>query len=297
MSEPATIRTILVATDLSEASRVAVERAAQIAAARGAVLTVLHVIPDGALSELRRLAGTVQPVDALRAEALRALEHLASEIRQRHAIEVRLEIRAGPVLDEILAEAEALAADLVVLGARGESTLRQLLLGTTAERLLRRARRPILIVRRPADAAWRRVLLPVDFSPWSDAAIRLARALAPEAELVLLHAWQLPFESKLRYAGLDEGSIAMLRAKAEVEASRLLEALVAAHGLKAVRATSVLRHDAPWAAIAEAEREFDVDLVAIGKHGRGAAEELLLGSVAKGVVASASADVLVATVA
>lgn len=295
MSDPVPIRTILAATDRSDASRHAVERAARIAAASGARLVLLHAIPAGSLEELRRLAGTAQPLDALRADALAALERLAAELRERHGLGVGLEIRVGKVLDEILAAAEAIAADLVVLGARGESTLRQLVLGTTAERLLRRARRPMLIARRPADTAWRRILLPVDFSPWSDAAIRLARALAPDAELVLLHAWQLPFESKLRYAGLDEDSIATLRTKAEAEASRLLEALVAAHGLKAVRVTTALRHDAPWAAIAEAEREFDIDLIAIGKRGRGAAEELLLGSVTKGVVASASADVLVVT--
>jgi nucleotide-binding universal stress UspA family protein len=295
MSDAPNLRSILAATDLSPASRDAVARAASIAAATGARLELLHAISAGPLDELRRMVGDDRAIERLRDEAVATLGALARDLRERHAVEVALEVRTGRVLDEIMIESEAIAADLVVLGARGESTLRQLVLGTTAERLLRRARRPMLIVRRPAGRVWHRVLLPVDFSPWSDAAIRLASALAPEAELLLLHAWQVPFEPKLRQAGLDDDAIAALGAKAEAEAQRLLDALVAAHRSVAARITPVLRRDAPWAAIAAAERECDVDLVAIGKHGRGAVEELLLGSVTKGVVATSSADVLVVT--
>ena len=46
--------------------------------------------------------------------------------------------------------------------------------------------------------------MPVDFSPWSQGAIRLALAVAPQAELILLHADEVAFEGKLRFAGVAE---------------------------------------------------------------------------------------------
>lgn len=155
----------------------------------------------------------------------------------------------------------------------------------------------MLVVRRPARDPYVRVLVPVDFSPWSDTALDLARAVAPGARLVLLHAWQVPFEGKLRMAGIDEATIDQHRREAESEARRLLAALAAAHGLAEGEWTPVLVHGEPWLAIADAEKAHDIDLVVIGKHGRNVAEELLLGSVTKDVVTDSTADVLVATVA
>lgn len=297
MSETHPIRSILAATDLSPESRHAVERAAQLAASTGARLDVVLAIASGAIEELRAWVGAERAIDALEAEAGDELEALVAQVRVRHPVTIEAEVRVGRVIDEILAAAGASAADLVVVGARGASRLRRLALGTTAERLLRRSPQPVLVVRQLPHEPYRRLLLPVDFSPWSDAALRLARAIAPDAHLVLLHAWQVPFEGKLRLAGLDDATIDRYRREVEYAARRLIDALAAAHGLGDRGWTPVLHHGEPWAAIAEAEQAHDIDLVVIGKHGRNAAEELLLGSVTKGVVAESTADVLVATVA
>jgi nucleotide-binding universal stress UspA family protein len=105
----------------------------------------------------------------------------------------------------IAAEAEVLDADLVILGARGESFLRHTLLGSTAARLLRKSsRHPVLVVKQPPHEAYRSVLIAVDFSPVSLQAIRMAKQVAPGADLVLLHAFELPYEGKLTFAGVDE---------------------------------------------------------------------------------------------
>lgn len=297
MSETRPIGSILAATDLSPESRHAVDRAAALAGMLGAHLAVVHALPSDPLDEVRGWLGMAQLAETMRVEAARELQAQVEAVRGRHPLAIEHELRVGRVLDEILACADARGADLVVVGARGASRLRRLALGTTAERLLRRSRRPVLVVRRLAHGPYRRLLLPVDFSPWSDAAVRLARAIAPDAHLCLLHAWQVPFEGKLRLAGLDDATIDQHRRDAEYGARRLLDALAAAHGLGDGRWTPVLVHGEPWSAIAEAEQAQDIDLVVIGKHGRNVAEELLLGSVTKGVVTDATADVLVATVA
>lgn len=292
-----TLRHLLVATDFSPESRHAIDRAAGLAEAAAARMTVVHVLSSGPLDEVRGWLGVERLAEALRAEAEGELEAQMAAVRARHPVTIDGEVRVGRVPDEILAAADRCDADLLVLGARGASRLSRLALGTTAERLLRRTHRPVLVVRQIANEPYRRLLLPVDFSPWSDAAIRLAHAVAPGAHLVLLHAWRVPFEGKLRLAGLDDETIDTHRRRTEFEARRLLDALAAAHGLGDRDFTPALVHGEPRLAILEAEKTFDTDLIVIGKHGRHVAEELLLGSITRDVIDDATVDVLVATVA
>jgi nucleotide-binding universal stress UspA family protein len=75
--------------------------------------------------------------------------------------------------------------------------VRELLLGSTTERVLRKITRPLLVVKQMAHEPYRRVLAPVDFSIRSVAALDLARAIAPEGSLVLLNAFEAPFEHKV----------------------------------------------------------------------------------------------------
>lgn len=296
MTKPTPLRTVLVATDLSAPARHAGERAARIAQAAGASLTMLHVVGSSAMDELRHWLGAGAAAEqALLDQARRQLHDVAHSLARAHGLAIDERVVCGTVLDEIVAAADRLDAELLVVGARGHGFMRRLVLGSTAERLLRRARRPVLIARAGAHHAYRRVLVPVDFSPWSVPTLELARRVAPHAHLVLLHAWSIPFEEKLRFAGVDEASVEHYRRKARSEAEQRLHALANAQGLRTDAWTACLVQGDASLRIAEQEQEQDVDLIAIGKHGRHVAEDLLLGSVTKHVLAEAQADVLVAT--
>ena len=63
------------------------------------------------------------------------------------------------------------------------------------------------------------LLIPVDFSPSSLASIRMAQAVAPKADIVLMHAFDVPFESRLRLANVSEDILSALNAYAEEVAS------------------------------------------------------------------------------
>lgn len=185
-------------------------------------------------------------------------------------------------------------ADLVVLGARGESFLRYAMLGSTAARLLRKsARRPVLVVKQPPHEDYRSVLVAVDFSPVSIQAIRTAKLLAPAADLVLLHAFELPYEGRLTFAGVDEQLIRKyVTTGSEIRRKRLLD-FAAAAGLAPLDYSARVIHGDPAQQIIAQEQEVDCDLIVVGKHGSRIAEELLLGSVTKHVLAEAQGDVLV----
>lgn len=286
---------ILVATDLSAPARHAVGRAFRIAAETGAALTLTHVVSQSALDKLIQLFGAqAAPVEQHILEAARdELSRLASDHGRIHGVSAKTNLATGTVLREILDQADAIDAALLVLGARGEDYLRPMLLGTTAERLLRRTLRPMLVVKQTPHEAYRRVLVPVDFSPWSHAALRLARAVAPKAELVLLHAFEAPFESKLQFAGVDEDTIGLYRKSARQEALSQLRMLVAEAGLKAGEVSLSVHHGDASRTILTQEQEQDCDLIVMGKHGQGVLEELLLGSVTKHVLSESASDVLI----
>ncbi|MEW5966134.1 MAG: universal stress protein [Pseudomonadota bacterium] len=288
---------ILAATDLSAPARHAVARAYGIAAETGAALDVVHVLSENALDGLRRMLGVRDSPAAqyLLDEAREALAQLGAELGQTHRVSAGSRVVEGHALRAILEQADALDADLLVLGARGENYLRHLLLGATAERLLRRSLRPMLVVKQTPRTPYRRVLVPVDFSPWSAPSLRLARAWAPGAELVLLHAFEAPFESRLRYAGVEEDTIEHYRVAARQDALVRLDALVAAAGLRPEEVRYGVHHGDASRVILTQEQERDCDLIVLGKHGQGVLEELLLGSVTKHVLAESAGDVLVAS--
>lgn len=287
---------ILAATDFSAPARHAADRAARVAHATGASLTLMHVLPGGALQELRQWLGTGYAMEQLlHDDAQRELRALTSELQTHRHVTARTVSVSGSVLDEINQEAEALDVALLVLGARGAGFLRRLVLGSTSERLLRRTTRPLLVVRQTPHEPYRRVLVALDFSPWSAHAVTLARRVAPHARLLLFNAYQVPFEEKLHFAGVDAATIDRYRQQARAEATQRVHALAAASGLKPGDWEPCIVEGEASQRIVEHEQEKDCDLVVLGKHGQSATEDLLLGSVSKHVLAEGSTDVLVST--
>jgi nucleotide-binding universal stress UspA family protein len=289
-------RTILVATDLSAPARHAVERAFHIAAGTASELYILHAMELGSLDSLREMLGDdLSAVKAaLNSDARRRLEQLTGDASIHRGVAARTCVAEGNPLATIAAEAEALDAHLLILGARGESFLRHTLLGSTAARLLRKSvSRPVLVVKQVPHEAYRSVLIAVDFSPVSLQAIRLAKFWAPDADLVLLHAFALPYEGKLTFAGVDEHLIRRYVATEAETRRKQIHELAAAAGLKPPEYSARVVHGDPAQQIIATEQEVDADLIVAGKHGSHIAEELLLGSVTKHVLAESQCDLLV----
>ncbi|MDO9604308.1 universal stress protein [Hydrogenophaga sp.] len=287
---------ILAATDFSPLARHAAERAARLAHEIGAPLTLMHVMQARALQSLRQWLGQAHPLaNRLEAEAQQQLDQLAADLNAAQHVSAHTALASGSVLDEIGRKADALNAELLVLGARGEGFLRRQVLGSTSERLLRRTQRPLLVVRQTPHAAYRRVLVALDFSPWSLQALAVARRVAPHAHLVLFNAFQVPFEEKLHFAGVDPTTIELYRQQARTQAVQQVHAFAASAGLKAGQWEPCIVEGDPSLRMAQQELALDCDLVVLGKHGQSAAEDLLLGSVTQHMLVEGSVDVLVST--
>jgi nucleotide-binding universal stress UspA family protein len=287
---------ILVATDFSPHARHAVERAARLAHETHHPLALMHVLPGEGLAGLRQWLGLGSaPEMHMHQAVLDQLQHWAADMRTERHVHTQVLTAAGGVVDELLAQADALDAPWLVLGAKGAGALRRLLIGSTAERLVQRARRPVLVVRNKAHQPYRRVMVAMDFSPWSAEALRQARRVAPNAHLSLMTVFQVPFEEKLRFAGVAPATIEAYRHQARVTATQRLQDAALAAGLSSHQWQALVVEGEPWMAIVEQEQASDADLVVLGKHGQSATEALLLGSVTRQVLSEGAADTLVVT--
>jgi nucleotide-binding universal stress UspA family protein len=288
------IHSVVAATDLSAAARRAADRAARIARDASASLTLVHAVNTSALDELRRWLEQGEDAEqSILDDARTRLHELVPELADRHRIKIDERTVVGRPVDEIARVAEELQADLIVTGTLGARLFSQHVVGSTAERVLKKSARPVLMVRQSAYESYRRVLVPVDFSRWSAPSLEIAAAVAPDAHLVLVHCVQVPFEGQLRRAEVD---IDRCRALARDEAITQLAELAARAGLPQSRWTPLAPTGLDtWMQIVQQEQAQGSDLTVIGKHGRNAVEELLLGSTTNMVIAEGASDVLIST--
>lgn len=289
------LRAIVTATDFSAPSRHAAQRAAQLARAAGSGMTLMHTVGGSALEDLRRwLADDSQAASTIEASARARLQELAAELGRSEGLDVQTTLSIGHPVEQITQHAQEVQADLLVTGTRGAGFFRGVVVGSTAERIAKRSGRPVLMVRQLPHEPYRRILVPVDFSEWSLAAIRLAQQVAPQATLVLMHAVEVPFEGKMRLAGVADEVVMHYRSAAQREALQRLSALAAQAGLSPDQIRLSTPEGAePWMLIVQEEQERDCDLVVIGRQGRHAIDEFLLGSTTRMVIADGAVDVLI----
>jgi nucleotide-binding universal stress UspA family protein len=286
------IRLILAASDFSVSAATAVDRAALLASEHAAGLELVHVVAVQSLTDFRQMyRDTVYTEQQILEHAKRRLDTLARDLKSVASSAPECLVRVGNVVDEILAAADH--ADLLVLGAHGSRSLRDLLIGTTAERLLRKSRRPMLVAKLEASSAYRRVMVPVDFSVHSVAALRFARQLAPGADLLIFHAYDQPYASDLYPANLPDQAIEQYHTERRTQALSNMENLRDKIAAPQARTTFSVECGDAKTHIAAKAAESGSDLIVVGKHGRSFAGELFLGGVTRHTVARAQCDVAV----
>lgn len=288
------IRNVLAATDFSEAADASLPWAAHVARTHGARLHVVHVLsPPMPVADFAAPPLTVD--QELRAAAAQRMDELlAGEVLA--GLDARSVLRDGTPSQAVLDVAGEVAADLLVVGTRGLTGFRHLLLGSTAERIVQRAKAPVLSVH-PGDPrpehAMRTVLVPTDFSEDAEAALAAAtRCLALTEEgtrVILLHVFHIPAEYRSYgmasgYARLGDEMITAVRGRLE----ELADPLRATGTTVEVECAQGI----PPEVIVRVATEREVDLVAMGTHGRAGVAHLLLGSTAERVVQHAGCPVL-----
>ena len=279
-----TLRKILVPTDFSENAQAALETASSLARAFGASIHLLHVVQMPVLPTFPEAAPVV-PVtfwQELREHALRNLEKEKARLVGA-GVKCELEVIEDVPGFAIAAAAERAKADLIVMGSRGLTGLKHVLLGSVAERTVRSAPCPVLTVKHGGELRLRTILVAMDFSPAAHRALELAQTLAKKggpAHVILVHAYYVPVE-------LEQYMIARGKAIPDIlspEATRDLEAIITKLQAAGLSCEYVAAAGAPESVIADVARDKKVDLIALGTHGRRGLSHMFMGSVAESVV-------------
>jgi nucleotide-binding universal stress UspA family protein len=302
----AAIRRILCPVDFSDVSVRCVAHAAALARWRGAHLTVLHV-ESPVLQRLPGVPAGPEENEAHASDLERIRRHVgalfdAAGLAMGGA---DLLVDLGRPAPHILDRACSLAADVIVLGSHGHGGFERLMLGSVAERVLRRAPCDVLVVPPHAVAPTRlpygSIVCGVDFSASSERALDVAAALAVDAgaSLSAVHVIGWPWDESgaPAFDGVTPEQARALEAykrSLEVGAAGRLEVLLAALPALPARRTPIVRHGRSHREILQVARERDADLIVLGVQGRGAVDLALFGSTASQVVRGAACPVWIA---
>jgi nucleotide-binding universal stress UspA family protein len=143
---------ILCALDFDESSAVVLHFARELAQQNGATLCVLHVAPLP-LNATEFSPIPMDPFPVWEKTARAELEKLAAAHLEGRGVSYKIETRSGEAADGILAQTQEMDADLIVLATHGRKGVSHFLIGSVAESVIRRASRPVLVVRPQRDAA------------------------------------------------------------------------------------------------------------------------------------------------
>lgn len=290
---------ILLATDFSKWALRAEEYACCLAATWRATLTVLTVLefPPGMNPEYP--VNQVYLGELMKAGAKQLVELKARASSRGIALHTR--IATGIPCEEVLAAVKAEDSDLVVVGTKGKSGLEHVLLGSTAERVIRTAPCPVLTVRMDREELLsgeagacegirlNRILVPVDFSDCSLEAVEYAALMAQRhgAALRLLHVLE-PVSYGLDFTLLRSEKREEMRERLTARLGAMTRALVEAK----IQADSQVRGGTPFESILDSARTIPADLIVMGTHGRRGLSHALSGSVAEAVLRRSGCPVL-----
>jgi nucleotide-binding universal stress UspA family protein len=286
-------RKILVAIDFSEPSAAALIRAVSLAEKNNAEITLLHVLTHiGDAVEGTSFEGhwRMPPAELRRAE-----ERLRQEADDRLEAWMRPHVQANLLRKQIVDGApfvEIIRAvlreqyDLVVAGTRGLSPVSRFLVGSTAERLVRKCPCPVWIVGTEHDGPLHSILVPVDFSDTSALCLQTASVLGQAFGSVInaLHVLYLPRVNGLVLPEAADVDLRRYRREARRAAAKFLDNFVASHTLAGVSVKQHLAVGNPWKMIDSAAKRTAADVIVMGTVGRGGIAGLLIGNTAEKVL-------------
>lgn len=279
---------ILIASDLSARSDRAIARGFALAKALKGQLRILHIVDQDLPEEFK-----AHSIEWAKGALKRETERLSADT----GVNADFEVYAGHPKTEILRQADPSRTELILLGIhdrlkRGSHSFAN----TTAGQILKFSLPAVLLVRDDVSEPYRQVVVGVDFSIFTRAAIQQASHIAPAASFNLVHAYHVPFKGFISSEGFANEIAYEERLKIDSflnEEMQSLDKRVRAMGLFPGGLNTVLKEGAPSEVLRRECAGLGADLLIIAAHGRPGASRAIWGSVAVDFLDNPPCDVLV----
>jgi len=276
---------ILVATGGSPWSDAAVAYAIALAThirAELCILTVLNV--SGVYATPDVMTSSELLMESVEQQGQDLLAHATARATDAGVPHVAI-LKWGNVTETVLQTAAEEQCDLIVLGSRGLSGFKRLMLGSISNAVTAKAQCPVLVIKQPppASLSWRRVLVATGGSPWSDAAVDHALELArvQQLDMCLLYVEQhRPRRTDSLFGLTSDAKNVLALAEARAVAAGVPYEVQLAHG----DVTTMIRDTATTQ---------QCDVIILGSRGLTGFKRLMLGSISNAVAATAPLPVLI----
>lgn len=285
------LKKVIVGHDLGVGGEAALKSAAALARRCGAALRLVHVVePLDAYQRISHPLTSPYTIEEIAQKTGTRLQALTAS-PEFAALKAEYEVRTGKPFVEVITAARAWSADLIAVG--GASRTQEAFLGSTSERILRKALVPVMVANKPLSFEAKTFMVPTDFSSCAREAAEEALMLAKSfsARVTFFHALDLAPSHTVAYAHELGVSVAIPPPLPE-EIEPDWEAFFSGLPLDKVDwEKSTEEGQAATAIVHQAER-MQADMIVMGTHGRSGLRHMLLGSVAEKVARTAPCPVL-----
>lgn len=283
---------VIAAIDFTPSCRIALREAVHRASLDGAAITVVHVMDEFLVHELKNALSADQAT--VRAEWVERLKKFVDDAEVGAA--VNAEVRIGNPFTELVEACRAHSADLLVMGAKG-SRNEPHRIGVITAKCVRKAPVDVLVVREDAQGPFKQIVACVDFSENSAKAVQCALHIAQQdgGALDCLHVFQSALAMSLDYGGFAPSLPATYDPEAVTnwrkDLAVFLEPLTRQAGEVKV-AQHVTERVNIREAILDHVSETHATLVVLGTNGKTGLREMLIGTTAEKIVQHAPCSIL-----
>lgn len=249
--------TLLVATDFSENSMDLLQKAIDFTASRQGNIHVVHVVESSFFQESKR-------IDLIKEHCWEKLSSSYPFLKkeQFHCFKGNLEKTISIV-------AQTIGADMVMIGDnRTKHPIEEIFMSSDTKAIIRESHIPIVVSKNKAYREYKTILIPTDLSQASSRVIQEIAHLFPDALLILLHLYSIPFEFRLGVYGFNENEIAQFKDESRRNAETQLKEFIHTLNLPAKQTLPIVRKDLLSSErFEENHKDLQADMVAIHTTG------------------------------
>ena len=289
-------KSILAATDFSEYSKAALDICLSASRCMKTKLYVLHTI-EKLPHDYLHLSSSTAPADIkqkLEEEAIDKIKAMVPEEVMEKGDIIPM-VRFGKPFLEIIQVAKEENVDLLVIGTHGRAGVERVILGSVAERLVRKAGCPVMVIKGRKYAGFKRIIVPIDFSDCSRKALEyaIATARSHNSRLTILHVYDESFVEPYINAANSEEEADEIMKEIELVNETKYDEFLKTIDFSGVECDKLLIKGIPEIQIVESVMAHQADLVVMGTHGRAGIKHILIGSTAEEVVRTVHCDIII----